>query len=131
MKTGDFLGRVYADGEVIFKEGDKGEGMYVVQSGKVRITRQTASGEVVLNTIGSGDILGEMAIFDKLPRSATASALGEARVLSVDKTKFFRLISGDPTTAFKIIESMSSRIRNLNDELMEYKKKDLCKPNTG
>jgi CRP/FNR family cyclic AMP-dependent transcriptional regulator len=123
MKDGDFLGRVYSDGEVIFKEGDKGEGMYVVQSGKVRITRRTPSGEVVLNTIGSGDILGEMAIFDKLPRSATASAEGEARVLSVDKTKFFKLISKDPTTAFKIIESMSSRIRSLNDELLEYKKK--------
>ncbi|MBI5848051.1 MAG: Crp/Fnr family transcriptional regulator [Nitrospirae bacterium] len=121
MKDGDFLGRVYSDGEVIFKEGDKGEGMYVVQSGKVRISMQTSSGEVVLNTIGSGDILGEMAIFDKQPRSATASALGEARILSVDKAKLFRLISGDPTTAFKIIESMSTRIRRLSDELSKYK----------
>jgi len=122
VKDGDFLGRVYSDGEVIFREGDKGEGMYVVQSGKVRIAKQTSSGEVVLNTLGNGDILGEMAIFDKLPRSATASALGEARVLSVDKAKLFRLISGDPTTAFKIIESMSSRIRRLSDELSNYKK---------
>jgi len=122
VKDGDFLGRVYSDGEVIFREGDKGDGMYVVQSGKVRITRQTSSGDVVLNTIGTGDILGEMAIFDMLPRSATAAALGEARVLSVDKAKLFRLISGDPTTAFKIIESMSSRIRRLSDELSKYQK---------
>jgi CRP-like cAMP-binding protein len=63
-----------------------------------------------------------MALFDKLPRSATATAAGEARVLSVDKTKLFTLISRDPTTTFKIIETMSSRIRKLSAEISQYKK---------
>ena len=121
MKDSDYLGRTYSDGEVIFREGDRGEGMYVIQSGKVKITKHTPAGEITISVIGSGDILGEMALFDKLPRSATAVASGEARVLSIDKSKLFKLISGDPTTAFKIIESMSSRIRRLDDELSEYK----------
>lgn len=122
MKDSDYVGRIYADGEVIFKEGDKGEGMYVIQAGKVKITRQTPSGEVILNTLSGGDIFGEMALFDRLPRSATATAVGEARILSVDKTKLFTLISRDATTAFKIIETMSSRIRRLDDELSRNKK---------
>jgi CRP/FNR family cyclic AMP-dependent transcriptional regulator len=122
MKDSNYLGRTYADGEVIFREGDKGEGMYVIQAGKVKITKETPSGEVTLSTLGNGDIFGEMALFDKLPRSATATASGEARVLSVDKTKLFTLISRDPTTTFKIIETMSSRIRKLSAEISQYRK---------
>lgn len=122
MKDSDYLGRVYSDGEVIFKEGEKGEGMFVIQGGKVKITKQTPDGEVTLNVIGEGDIFGEMALFDRLPRSATATAVGKARVLTVDKKKLFTLISRDATTAFKIIQTMSSRIRSINDELSEYKK---------
>ena len=122
MKDSDYLGRTYEDGEVIFREGDKGEGMYVIQAGKVKITKQTTSGEVTLSVLEDGDIFGEMALFDKLPRSATATASGEARVLSVDKTKLFTLISRDPTTTFKIIETMSSRIRKLSAEISQYKK---------
>lgn len=121
MKEGE-LGKVYADGEIIFKEGEKGEGMYVIQSGKVRITKNTPSGEVVLGTLEAGEIFGEMALFDRMPRSATASALGNARVLSVDKKKLFTLISRDPTTTFKIIESMSRRIRKLSEEVSLYRK---------
>lgn len=121
MKDSDYLGRVYSDGEVIFREGDKGEGMYVVQAGKVKITKQTTEGEVILGVLGDGDIFGEMALFDRQPRSATATAAGEARVLSVDKKKLFTLVSRDATTTFKIIQTMSARIRSLNDELSQYK----------
>ncbi len=125
MKDSDYLGRTYSDGEVIFKEGDKGKGMYVIQSGKVKISKMTPAGEITLNVIGNGDIFGEMALFDKLPRSATATAVGDARILSVDNSKLFTLISRDPTTAFKIIETMSSRIRRLDEELSHYKKNEM------
>lgn len=116
MKDGE-LGRVYAAGETICIEGDNGEAMYVVQSGKVKITKHASTGELTLATLRSGDIFGEMSLFDTLPRSATATALGEARVLSIDKEKLFESISRDPTLAFKIIETMSSRIRKLNESL--------------
>ena len=122
MNSGDFLGRIYTDGEVIFREGEKGEGMFIIQTGKVRIVKNTPTGEVTINEIGAGDILGEMALFDKLPRSATAVVSGEARILSVDRSKLFKLIGNDPTTVFKIIQNMSSRIRKLSEELSVYKK---------
>ena len=121
MKEGE-LGRTYASGEIIFEEGDKGEVMYVIQSGRVKVTKNTSKGEIELAVLGSGDILGEMALFDKLTRSATAVAAGEARILSIDKKKLFATISRDPTLAFKIIETMSHRIRKLNQDFSEFRK---------
>ncbi len=121
------LGRIYKDGEVIFREGDEGDSMYVIQAGEVKITKNTPSGEVTIAVLGTGEIFGEMALFDRLPRSATAIASGEARVLSVDRKKLFSTISRDPTLVFKLIESMSKRIRRLNEELLKLRrhKKDL------
>ena len=69
------LGSVYPDGGIIFSKGDKGDSMYVIQSGKVKII----SGGTVLTTLKSGDLFGDMSLFDKLPRSTDAIADGEAR----------------------------------------------------
>ncbi|HXX82163.1 MAG TPA: cyclic nucleotide-binding domain-containing protein [Thermodesulfovibrionales bacterium] len=121
MKEGE-LGKVYAGGEIIFNEGSVGDVMYVIQSGKVKITKKTESEEVTIAILGEGEIFGEMAVFDRLPRSATAVALGDARVLSVDKKKLFTTINRDPTLVFKMMESMSERIRRLDGELAELKK---------
>lgn len=128
MKEGE-LGKNYADGEIIFREGEKGEGMYAVQSGSVKITRDTASGGITIATLQEGDIFGEMALFDRLPRSANAVAFGEARVLSIDRKKLFTTINRDPTLVFKILESMSHRIRSLNEEMAKLRtaKTDIAK----
>lgn len=124
MKEGE-LGKIYQEGEYLFKEGDKGDVMYVIQSGKVKITKDTPSGESTIAVLETGEILGEMALFDRMPRSANAKALGKARVLTVDKKKLFSTISRDPTMVFKILESMSHRIRKLNEELTKLKQHNL------
>jgi len=121
MSDGE-LGKPYGEGEIIFKEGEKGETMYVIQSGKVTIYKSTPAGDVHISELGGGEIFGEMALFDRLPRSASAKAHNEAQILSIDKKKLFSTISKDPTLVFKILEAMSSRIRRVNDELMKLKK---------
>jgi GAF domain-containing protein len=124
MKDGE-LGKVYAEGELIFKEGDEGDRMYVIQSGRVQITKNTSSGDLTIATLGKGEIFGEMALFDRLPRSATARALDEARILSIDKKKLFQTIDRDPTLVFKTLESMSRRIRRLDEEFAKLRKSKL------
>ena len=115
------LGKNYSEGDIIFREGEKGEVMYAIQSGKVKITKVTPSGEITIATLQEGDIFGEMALFDRLPRSANAVAVGDARILSIDKKKLFTTINRDPTLVFKILESMSHRIRSLNEELSKLR----------
>ena len=116
MKEGE-LGKIYSDGDIIFREGDIGEVMYVIQSGNVKVTKKTDSGEVLLATLENGEVFGEMALFDRQPRSATVVASGDARILSVDKKKLFSMISRDPTLVFKMLESMSQRLRRVDSEL--------------
>jgi len=115
------LGRTYRDKEVIFAEGEEGHNMFVIQAGKVRITKQSEEGELHIVTLGVGEIFGEMALFDRLPRSATASAEGDARVLSIDKRKLFSTISKDPTVVLKIMETMSGTIRRLSQDFAALK----------
>ena len=90
--------------------------MYVIQEGKVVILVEQHGREVPLAERDEGDFIGEMAIFDRDVRSATVRALGEVRVLTVDKKNFLRRIHQDPSLAFRIVETMSFRIRELTDE---------------
>jgi len=117
------LGKHYANGEIIFQEGEKGDVMYVIQSGKVKISKNSSSGDITMVTLQSGDIFGEMALFDKLPRSASATAEGDTRILSIDKKKLFSTIWKDPTVVLKVIETMSGTIRRLSKDFAELKKK--------
>jgi len=117
------IGKIYSDNEVICREGEPGSVMYVIQSGEIKITKKSETGkDLKVATLKSGDFFGEMSLFDKLPRSATATALGDAQILSIDKKKFFKTIDRDPTLVFKMLESMSRRIRTLNDEYAQLKK---------
>jgi CRP-like cAMP-binding protein len=116
------LGRKYSDNEIICREGEEGKNMFVVQSGKVDVIKKMPEGEMILTTLKKGEVFGEMALFDRLPRSATVRASGDAVVLSVDKKGFFSKAGKDPTLAFHILEGMSRRIRSLNDALSRFKK---------
>jgi len=124
MKEGE-LGKVYSDSEIIFREGEQGDRMFVVQSGRVKVIKETPAGEIVIAILGNGEIFGEMALFSKSPRSATVTALGDARILGIDKKKLFSTISSDPTLVFKLLESMSHRLRTIDEEFTKLKKSRL------
>jgi CRP/FNR family transcriptional regulator len=120
MKAGE-LGKIYKDGEVIVHQGDVGDCMYVIQSGKVEVVKEMAGIERKLSMLSEGGIFGEMALLDKEVRSATVRALGEVRILTVDKKTFIRWMSDDPTVAFRVVKMMSKRIRELSEELVKLK----------
>ncbi|MBI4446573.1 MAG: cyclic nucleotide-binding domain-containing protein [Acidobacteria bacterium] len=115
------LGKAYASGEVIVRQGEQGDCMYVVQAGEVEVIQQKDGKEVRLASLGRGDIFGEMALFEKEVRSATVRAVGNARVLTLDKRTFLRRVHEDPSLAYRILQTMSHRIRNLNAELFRVK----------
>jgi CRP-like cAMP-binding protein len=115
------LGKVYKPGEIIVRQGDVGDCMYVVQSGKVEVIKEKDGMEVRLAELVEGDFFGEMALFEKgAVRSATVRPVGEVRVLSVDKKVFLRKIHDDPSLAFRILQKMAGRIRALNNEMMRF-----------
>lgn len=112
------MGKLYQDGEYIVREGEAGECMYVIQSGKVEVVRRDREKEFCLAVLGDGDCFGEMALFEREVRSASVRALGEVWVLTLEKRTFLRRVHEDPSLAFRILEKLSRRIRQLNDSLV-------------
>ena len=120
METGA-LGKVYRDGEAIVHQGEAGDCMYVIQTGQVEAILEREGKEVRLAVLGERDVFGEMALFEREARSATVRALGDVRVLTVDKKTFLRRVHEDPSLAFSILQKMSYRIRVLDAELVRLK----------
>lgn len=115
------LGKTYRDTEIIIKQGEQGDCMYVIQEGLVEIVKETDRGEVLLAIRSQGEFFGEMAIFEREQRSATVRAIGDAQVLTIDKKSLLRRIHEDPSLAFHLIQAMSARIRKMSDEVAEFK----------
>ena len=105
-------GKQFGDREVIVTQGSSGDSMYVVQSGQVEVIHTTETGEdQQLATLKAGEFFGEMAIFEDEVRSATVRAVGDTRVLEVDKKTVEKRIQDDPRLAVNMLKTMSSRIR--------------------
>lgn len=107
-------------GEIIFREGDLGDLMYILKRGNVDLKKKVEKGEVVLKTISKpSEFFGEMALIDHRPRSASAIAITETTVLSIDGPSFEKMIISNGNFALKIIKILSERIRNTNQHLEE------------
>lgn len=111
------LGKEYAAGQVICRQGEPGDSMFIIQAGRAIAVCNDGAVEVVVGELVAGDVFGEMAIVDHQPRSATVRAEGKARVLTLDRRAFLRQVHEDPSLAFRVLERMSARIRSLNDDV--------------
>jgi len=100
-------------GDIIFDKGEAGAFMYVIRSGMVEIKERN----IVLRTLGEGDIMGEMALIDDSPRSTTAKALTKCSLTPVDYRRFFRLIQKRPEFALHVMQILSHRLRTLTDRV--------------
>ena len=120
----DALGRLYKDGEAIIKQGEAGDCMYVIQSGKATVTQSKNGKEVKIAELGDGDFFGEMALFERKIRSATVRSNGDTRVLTIDKKTLLLRIQEDPSMAFYIMQTTIGRIRKLNVQVSDMKAND-------
>ncbi len=91
--------------------------MFVVQSGQVEVVSEHDGGETVLRVATAGEVMGEMAVFDREVRSATLRARGDARVMTLDRKNFLTRLHQDPSLAVRVIQTMSKRVRELGDEV--------------
>jgi CRP/FNR family cyclic AMP-dependent transcriptional regulator len=98
--------KAYAPGELVFREGDPGKGLFVVLDGEVIIVRDAAEGEQTLVTVGAGAAFGELALIDDLPRSATARVTRSTRLLILYRTHFEGLVEGDRAVALAITRNL-------------------------
>ena len=116
------MGTTYPDGEVIVRQGKSNDCMFVVQSGQVEVVHEEDSSEVRLSTLGEGDFFGEVPFFERVTNQGvarvTVRALGEARALTVDKKTIVKRIHEDPSLAYKILQIMSRRIRELEKDMI-------------
>lgn len=120
MKKGS-LGKEYENGDIVFRQGDEGDCMYVVQEGQVEVVARDGDREVQLAVRGPGDIIGEMALFERETRSADIRALGRVRLLKIDRRNFMERIHDDPTLAFRLVEMLSARVRELSKEIVNLR----------
>jgi CRP/FNR family transcriptional regulator len=112
---------LYHDREIVFRQGDVGDCLYVVQEGQVEVLDETDGRETLLRLAGKDELFGEMAVFERERRSATVRARGTVRILTIDKKNFLRQINEDPSLAFNLVQRMSQRVRDLSAELVRLR----------
>lgn len=103
-------------GDTLFNEGDKGEVMYLIKEGQIKITKGKGPDERVLAVLKEGDFFGEMAIIDGSPRSATATAISKTSLLIIDKETFKSKIRENPLIEY-ILETLTKRLRNADEQI--------------
>jgi CRP-like cAMP-binding protein len=109
--------RVYENGDVLFREGDEGDELFMIVSGKLRVTKIIDGQKRNLAVLGEGDLVGEMAIFENKPRSATVEAIGKAEVLAFNRGNFKMVFQLHPQWTIQLIESFAGRINAVYNEI--------------
>jgi CRP/FNR family cyclic AMP-dependent transcriptional regulator len=112
------LGQEFAPGEVLFREGEPGDVMFVVQSGAVRISKEVGGQAKVLAVLGAGEFLGEMAILNGKPRTATATVVEPTRCLTIGARMLEQMVARNSEIAIRLIKKLARRLDSA-DTLVE------------
>ena len=113
------LTRIAEAGEVVFRQGDKGVDMFVIQSGAVEISRGEGSDRAVLATLRQGDFFGEMSLLESMPREADAVAVTHTELLVITQGGLLVRLRRDPSFAVEMLHKLSGRVRSLNRQVEE------------
>ena len=105
---------------ILFRAGDEGDAMYVIERGKVRICVRTTQGhELTLTELGRGDFFGEMALLDGQRRSADAVVAEDARVAVLSREHFLSFVRSNPNVALELLTALANRLRH-TDEMLRH-----------
>lgn len=113
----DHLVRSHPTGTVLFREGERGEKMYVIRSGKVNIWKHISDDEITLAVLGPGEFFGEMALLEGLPRSAGATVVEEAVLIELEHAAFETLVRKNGEIAVRLMRRLSGRLREADRQI--------------
>ena len=103
-------------GQSLFKEGDDGDHLFVVSSGKVKLGTKSVDGrENLLMILGPGDMFGELSLFDSGPRTATATAVTDSKLLALGQDKVIPWVKEHPEVSLQLLARLASRLRRTNE----------------
>ena len=107
-------------GQVLFKEGQEGDRLYVVVHGKIKLGTTSADGrENLLSILGPGEMFGELSLFDPEPRTSTATAVTDARLVSLAHDAVMGLVTSSPQTSLELLRRLAQRLRKSNEVLAD------------
>ena len=109
----------FDNGQVLFHEGDDGDDMYIIQSGRVAIKKKVKDSDTTLAVLEKGDFFGEMAILERMPRSATAEVVEPASAVALLATDVQRLVRRSPDLALNLLASLAERVSRTNERLLQ------------
>jgi len=103
-------------GGILFKEGDEGEHVYVIVNGKLKLGTSSGDGrENLLSILGPGEMFGELSLFDPGPRTSTATAVTDAKLLSLCHEKLIPWLKGNPEVSLHLLARLAQRLRRTNE----------------
>jgi len=111
------FGKSFRTGTVLFREGDLGRDMFIVQQGKVQVRKRVGTSERVLAELSAGEFFGEMALLIGQDRSATVEVIEDSKLLVVTPETFASLLKSDIEIALKMLKKMAARLRALDEHL--------------
>jgi len=111
------FGKDFPKGTTLFREGDLGREMFIIQKGKVRVKKKVGPEEKILAELGEGEFFGEMALLMGMDRSATVEVIEDSKILVVGPDTFESLLKSNIDIALKMLRKMASRLRALDEHL--------------
>ncbi len=107
-------------GQILFKEGQEGDRLYVVVHGKIKLGTTSADGrENLLSILGPGEMFGELSLFDPEPRTSTATAVTDVRLVSLAHDAVIGLVTSSPQTSLELLRRLAQRLRKSNEVLAD------------
>jgi CRP-like cAMP-binding protein len=116
--------RTYPPGSAICREGDEGEEMYIIQKGKVRVSKRFAGKTHVISVLEKGDFFGEMAIVNRIQRTATVTAIDNVELLVFDREGLQNMMARNARIALTIIDKLCRRLQNAHLKIQHLVKRD-------
>jgi len=118
------FGREFPRGHVLFTDGESGKEMFVLQAGKVRISKMVRGAETTLVVLGPGAFFGEMSILNNKPRSATATVEEDSKLLVIDPKTFEAMVRGNAEIAIRLIKTLAQRLQDADEQIENLLLKD-------